>query len=102
MCEELETTALATIYSTPAPTRVQFGDLLHRHSLICHLKRVGFGCRADDPMVQRSAAAAMELLAEVAILCGSMINLNYPMLVVAGLVDKDERERLQRLIDFAK
>lgn len=44
----------------------------------------------------------MELLAEVAIHTGSMVNLNYPMLVVSGLVDKEEQERLQILVDFAK
>lgn len=102
MYEELETVALATIYSTPAPIRVQFGDLLIRHSLICHLQRVAFGRRADDAVVQRSAAAIMELLAEVAIHTGSMVNLLYPMLIVSGLVDREEQERLQILMDFAK
>ncbi|BEJ14995.1 hypothetical protein CspHIS471_0407620 [Cutaneotrichosporon sp. HIS471] len=102
MYEELETTTLATIYSSPAPIRVQFGDLLIRHSLICHLQRVAFERRADDAIVQRSAAAIMELLAEVAVHTGSMVNLNYPMLVVSGLVDKEDQERLQILMDFAK
>ncbi|CAK9780241.1 hypothetical protein CC85DRAFT_326283 [Cutaneotrichosporon oleaginosum] len=102
MYDELETTALATIYSSPAPIRVQFGDLLIRHSLICHLQRVAFGRRADDAIVQRSASAIMELLAEVAIHTGSMVNLNYPMLVVSGLVDGEDQERLQILMDFAK
>lgn len=102
MYEALETFAMATIYSTPAPARVQFGDLLIRHALICHLQCVAFGRRRHDPVVKRSAEAMMELLVEVAIRTGSMVNLNYPMLVVAGLVDKEDQCRLQRVIDFAK
>lgn len=44
----------------------------------------------------------VELLAEVAVRTGSMVNLNYPMLVAAGLIDKEDRQTLQLLIDFAK
>jgi hypothetical protein len=102
MYEELETVTLATIYSTPAPTRVQFGDLLVRHALVCHLQRIAFGRPRDDPVVQRSASALMELLTEVAIRTGSMINLCYPMLVAAGLINKEDQSRMQVIIDFAK
>lgn len=101
MSDELETT-LAMIYSTPASTRVQFGDLLIRHCLVCQLLCVAFGCNRSDERVQKSARAIMELLAEVSIRTGSMINLTYPMMVAAVLAGKEDRERLQTIIDFAK
>lgn len=102
MYETLETVALATIYSTPSSIRVQFGDLLIRHALICHLQCVAFGREREHPIIRRSTSAMVELLAEVAVRTGSMVNLNYPMLVAAGLIDKEDRQTLQLLIDFAK
>lgn len=101
MSDELEST-LATIYATPASTRVQFGDLLIRHSLICLLLCVAFGCSRSEPRVQNSAGAIMELLAEVSIRTGSMINLSLPMMVGAVLAGKEDRGRLQTILDFAK
>jgi hypothetical protein len=102
MYEALETVALATIYSTPSSIRVQFGDLLIRHSLICHLQCVAFGRRRDDPIIRRSASAIIELLAEVAVRTGSMANLMYPLLIGAGLSEAGDHARLQLLIDFTK
>lgn len=100
--EELETDTLATIYSTTAPTRVQFGDLLIRHALICHLRRIALGRSRDDERIQASAAAIVELLVEVSVRTGSMINLNYPIIVAAGLIPPEERERMQTIIDFVR
>lgn len=102
MSDELESDTLAAIYATTAPTRVQFGDLLIRHALICHLRRTAFGRPKDDARVQASAAAIVELLVEVSIRTGSMVNLNYPIMVAAGLIDMDEQERLQTVIDFTR
>lgn len=100
--EELETDTLATIYSTTAPTRVQFGDLLIRHALICHLRRIALGRSREDERIQASAAAIVELLVEVSVRTGSMINLNYPIIVAAGLIPPEERERMQTIVDFVR
>jgi len=102
MYEELETVTLANIYSTPAPTRVQFGDLIVRHTLVCHLHCIAFGRSVNDPVVQRGASAIMELLVEVAVRTGSMVNLCYPMVMAGCLVKKEDQQRLQVIIDFSK
>jgi hypothetical protein len=93
---------LVNIYSTPSPPRVQFGDLLIRHSLLCHVILAGLDLPNTASLISSSVEALLELLTEVAIQTGSMINLLYPLLIAGSLAPAEERDRVESLMAFTK
>lgn len=100
--DRLNAHALATIYTTPSPRRVQFGDLLIRHALLCHLLLASAQHPPDHPIILQHVDAMQELLVEVASQTGNMINLIYPLLLAGALARGEDRARTTVLLDFAR
>ncbi|WVW84379.1 hypothetical protein I302_106413 [Kwoniella bestiolae CBS 10118] len=98
----LDTTHLATISSTPSPVRIQFGDLLMRHSLICHLLLVVYSFHRSHARIQQAGSAILELLVEVTIWTGSMINLLHPLLMAGEVIPKEQRHILELILGTAR
>jgi hypothetical protein len=53
-------------------------------------------------LISSSVEALLELLTEVAIQTGSMINLLYPLLIAGSLAPAEERDRVESLMAFTK
>jgi hypothetical protein len=90
----LDQVCLASIYSKPTSPRVQYGELLLRHSLICQLLTQGFHLRSDHPRVTQSASAIIELLIEMYISTGQMANMLHPLMMGGCLAPKEERDKV--------
>jgi len=98
----LDTICLATIYARPNGLRVQAGNLLFRHALLCQLLLHGFSLSPQHPRVQQSAAAILELLIEVTCTTGLVACLLFPLLVGASLAPGGQRDTYLSLLEFMR
>ncbi|KAK4687173.1 hypothetical protein P7C73_g2943, partial [Tremellales sp. Uapishka_1] len=100
--EGLDTTWLATIASMPSRPRVQAGNFILRHALICDLSRHGLGVPRGHPRIRQSVTAIIELLAETVTLSSATACLMYPTLIAGEMCNTDEREQILQFIDIMK
>ncbi|GAA5908780.1 hypothetical protein JCM6882_008205 [Rhodosporidiobolus microsporus] len=98
LLQMLDVTCLATIYARSSSIRIQAGNFLYRHALICHLLLHGYRFAPEHPRIQQSSAAILELLIELTATTGLVACVQFPLLVGASVAPQDKRERYLLLL----
>ncbi|ORY26036.1 hypothetical protein BCR39DRAFT_542320 [Naematelia encephala] len=91
----LEEIWLATICASPNRPRIQSGNFLFRHTMICVVLRDVLGYSATHPRIRQSVSAIRELLIEAMVVNmagGMMVGMLQPALVGGSMAAAEERD----------